>query len=168
VKEGVEARRFGGRADKDMDREEMQRLRDAAAEASRPNAELKPRRSTWYSSWYVEKTGGIARYVHGPEGPPVIFYKGSCRTCGCEFVTERTPRRNKAEGNGRWPEYCAECYQAREAEHNARARERMRRLREAQRPRREHNDKLLGRTWGGRRKGAGRKPKNINQDVPYM
>lgn len=150
-----------------MDKEELQAAREAAKVAQRKDAGLQEKRSTYYASWVVERTGGIARYIHGPASRPVIYYKGPCRTCGDVIVVERQPHRNKVEGNGRWPEYCRSCYQAREAEHNARARERMRRLREAQRPRREHNDRLLGRKWGGRRKGAGRKPKN-NQDVPDM
>src|SRR5690606_29391391 len=71
------------------------------------------------------------RYIHGPASRPVIYYKGPCRTCGEVIVTERQPHRNKVEGNGRWPEYCAECWRAKDAAHNAAAKERMRRLREA-------------------------------------
>lgn len=143
-----------------MTPEELQAAREAAKEAQRLAVGLEPKRSTYYASWPVERTGGIARYIHGPAGRPVIYYKGPCKDCGDVIVTERQPVRNKVQGNGRWPSYCRSCHQAREAEHNARSKERMRRLREAQRDRREHNDRLLGRTWGGRRKGAGRKPKN--------
>lgn len=151
-----------------MTPDEVQAAREAAKIAQRRDAGLEPRRSTYYASWVVERTGGIARYVHGPMGRPRILYKGPCRTCGDVIVTERQPHRSKVEGNGRWPSYCRSCYQAREAEHNARAKDRMRRLREAQRPMREHNDRVLGRKWGGRRKGAGRKPKKKIQDVPDM
>lgn len=149
-----------------MNQEELQAAREAAKVAQRRDAGLEPKRSTYYASWPVEKTGGIARYIHGPKRRPRILYKGPCRTCGEVIVTERQPVRNKVEGNGRWPEYCAECWKAKDAAHNAAAKERMRRLREAQRPLRERNDRILGRTWGGRRRGAGRKPKEINQDVP--
>ena len=143
-----------------MTPEEVQAAREAAKGAMRKDAGLDPKRRTYYASWVVEKTGGIARYVHGPNSRPVLYYKGPCKTCGTEMVTVRAPHRNKAEGNGRWPEYCPECWKDKAAAHNAAAKERMRKVREAQRPMRERNDKILGRTWGGRRKGAGRKPKN--------
>lgn len=133
--------------------------RKAAEAASQWDYGLEPERTTFYTSWVVEKTGGIARYVHGPLKRPTIYYKGNCIDCSTEFVRVRTPRKHKAQGNGRWPVYCEGCYAARVAASNAGGADRTRRMRERRSEAKKRNDAILGRTWGGKRRGAGRKPK---------
>lgn len=108
-------------------------LRQSAKAAQQRDAGMEPGRSTYYASWIVEKTGGIARYVHGPGAKPRLIYAGPCGDCGETFVRERQPARNKVQGNGRWPTRCRPCHARRESEHNRKGAERKRAWRERMR-----------------------------------
>lgn len=95
---------------------------------TRLDAHIRDNPLTW--KWWVPKNGGYVLALGGWK-----VYYGRCRECSVLVTTRRQAVVNGKYRSytGRWPDLCAECYETRRREHDAKAAERVRRKRAEQR-----------------------------------